>query len=142
MVTFKKKEEIIKLREGGKILAEILQNVAHLAKPGISTARLNEIAEELIKKFGARPSFKNFRSEKNVPPYPATLCTSINDEIVHCVPSQERILKDGDILGLDLGIWYKNFCTDYWICDFAICSAGRFFGDSRFGGSWCWLWCS
>ncbi|KKP98720.1 MAG: Methionine aminopeptidase [Parcubacteria group bacterium GW2011_GWC1_38_17] len=112
MVTFKKKEEIIKLREGGKILAEILQNVAHLAKPGISTARLNEIAEELIKKFGARPSFKNFRSEKNVPPYPATLCTSINDEIVHCVPSQERILKDGDILGLDLGIWYKNFCTD------------------------------
>lgn len=112
MVTLKKKEEIIKLREGGKILAEILQNVAHLARPGISTARLNEIAEDLIKKFGARPSFKNFRPEKSAPPYPATLCTSINDEVVHCVPSQERILKDGDILGLDLGIWYKDLCTD------------------------------
>lgn len=112
MIKLKTKEEIEILREGGKILTEILQNVAHLAKPGISTGRLNEIAEELIKKFGARPSFKNFRPEKGAPPYPAALCTSLNDEVVHCVPSQERILKDGDILGLDIGIWHKNLCTD------------------------------
>lgn len=112
MIKLKTKEEVAILREGGKILAEILQSVTHMAKPGISTARLNEIAENLIEKFGARPSFKNFRSEKNLPPYPASLCTSLNDEVVHCVPSQEKILKDGDILGIDLGIWHKNLCTD------------------------------
>lgn len=112
MITLKSKEEIKKLREGGKILAEILQNAAHLAKPGISTFRLNEIVENLIEKFGARSSFKNFRPEKSAPPYPAALCTSLNDEIVHAVPDKERILKEGDILGLDLGIWHKNLCTD------------------------------
>lgn len=113
MIKLKTKEEIAVLREGGKILAEILQNVAHLARPGISTARLNEIAEDLIKKFGARSSFKNFQPEKSALPYPAALCASLNDEVVHCIPSQDRILKDGDILGLDLGIWHKNLCTDF-----------------------------
>lgn len=112
MVSLKTKEEIAHLREGGKILAEILQTVAHLAKPGISTFRLNEVAEELIHKFGVKSSFKNYRPEKGIPPYPAALCTSLNDEVVHGVPSRERILKEGDILGLDLGIWHKNLCTD------------------------------
>lgn len=112
MIILKTKEEIIKLREGGKILAEILQAVAHLAKPGVSTFRLNEIAEEMIEKFNVRSSFKNYRPEKKSPPYPVALCTSLNDEIVHAVPSRERILQDGDILGLDIGIWHKNLCTD------------------------------
>lgn len=112
MISLKTKEEIEKLREGGKILAEILNTVAHLAKPGISTFRLNEIAEELIEKFGVRSSFKNYRPEKKSPPYPSALCTSLNDEIVHGVPSKERILQDGDVLGLDLGIWHAGLCTD------------------------------
>lgn len=112
MISLKTKEEIANLRDGGKILAEVLNTVAHLAMPGISTFRLNEVAEDLIQKFGARPSFKNYRPEKKSPPYPTALCTSLNDEVVHGVPSKERILQDGDVLGLDLGIWYGNLCTD------------------------------
>lgn len=112
MIKIKTKEEISALREGGKILAETLQIVAKSAKPGASTFELNKIAEDFIIKSGARPSFKNYRPEKGMPPYPAALCTSLNSEIVHCVPKRERILKDGDILGLDLGIWHKNLCTD------------------------------
>lgn len=112
MITLKTKEEIAILREGGKILAEALEIVAMSAKPGISTFELNKIAEDFIAKFGAKPSFKDYRPEKGMPPYPAALCTSLNDEIVHCVPKKERILKDGDILGLDLGVWHKNLCTD------------------------------
>lgn len=112
MALIKTKEEIEKLREGGKILAEVLQIVGRMAEPGISTFRLNEVAEGFIEKFGAKPSFKNFKPEPRSNPYPAGLCTSLNDEVVHCVPSRDRILKEGDILALDLGIWYKNLCTD------------------------------
>lgn len=112
MALIKTKEEIEKLREGGKILAEVLQIVGRMAEPGISTFRLNEVAEDLIEKFGAKPSFKNFKPEPRSNPYPAGLCTSLNDEVVHCVPSKDRILKEGDILALDLGVWYKNLCTD------------------------------
>lgn len=112
MSLIKTKEEIEKLREGGKILAEVLQAVGRMAEPGISTFRLNEIAENLIEKFGAKPSFKNFKPEPRSNPYPAGLCTSLNDEVVHCVPSKDRILKEGDILALDLGVWHKNLCTD------------------------------
>ena len=112
MALIKTKEEIEKLREGGKILAEVLQIVGRMAEPGVSTFRLNEVAENLIEKLGARPSFKNFKPEPRSTPYPAGLCTSLNDEVVHCVPSKDRILKEGDILALDLGVWYKNLCTD------------------------------
>lgn len=112
MSLIKTKEEIEKLREGGKILAEVLQAVGRMAEPGISTFRLNEIAENLIEKFGAKPSFKNFKPEPRSNPYPAGLCTSLNDEVVHCVPSKDKILKEGDILALDLGVWHKNLCTD------------------------------
>lgn len=112
MITLKTKEEIAVLREGGKILAEVLQIISRLAKPGISTFELNKVAEDFIAKFNARPSFKNYKPEKGMPPYPAALCTSLNNEVVHCIPKKERILQDGDILGLDLGVWYKNLCTD------------------------------
>lgn len=112
MITLKTKEEITILREGGKILAEVLHIVAKSAHHGVSTFELNKIAEDFIAKFNARPSFKNYKPEKGMPPYPAALCTSLNNEIVHCAPKKEIILKEGDILGLDLGIRYKNLCTD------------------------------
>jgi methionyl aminopeptidase len=100
------------LREGGQILAGVLNLVARHAKPGVSTGELNDIAEKEIKRLGATPSFKNYRAAAGDPPYPAALCTSINDEVVHGIPRRDRILKEGDIVGLDLGVWYKDLCTD------------------------------
>lgn len=93
------------IREGGKILGRILSLVANEARPGLDTGRLNEFANDLIDKSGVKPAFLNYDG------YPATLCTSINEEIVHCIPS-DRILKEGDILSLDLGIFHKGFCLD------------------------------
>jgi len=105
MVNIYSEKEIEIMREGGKILAKILKALNKKVKPGITTAYLNKVAEDLIFSFGAQPSFRGFND------YPAALCTSVNEEIVHAVPNK-RVLKNGDILTLDLGIRYKGFCTD------------------------------
>ncbi len=114
MIKIKTPEEIEIMAEGGKILAKIIKELEKQVKPGITTKELDRLAESLVLKFGGECSFKNY----NVPDdsaaknsYPACLCTSINDEIVHAVPS-ERKLKEGDIISLDLGIKYKGFHTD------------------------------
>lgn len=103
-------EEIETIAEGGRILHDILLQTAGLAKPGISTWQLNEFAEKEIEKAGGRPSFKNYGPKKNA--FPAGLCTSVNDVVVHGIPSQEEILKSGDIIGLDIGMEYKGLYTD------------------------------
>ncbi len=105
MINIYSEKEILIMQKGGRILAKILKLLNKKVGPGITTNSLNKIAEDLIFYYGAKPSFKGFNG------YPATLCTSINDEIVHAVPSK-RILKSGDILSLDLGIKYKGFYTD------------------------------
>lgn len=104
-IIIKTKDEIAVMREGGKILARILKKVSKMVKPGIATSELNRAAEALILKSGGRCSFLGYQG------YPACLCTSINEEIVHAIPS-DRILKEGDIISLDLGILYKGFHTD------------------------------
>jgi len=106
----KTREEISLIAEGGKILHDILYRTAELAKPGVSTWELNEFAEQEIGKAGGRPSFKFYGSKKN--PYPAGLCTSLNSEVVHGIPSKKTILKAGDVLGLDIGMEYKELYTD------------------------------
>lgn len=106
----KSKTEIDIIEQGGKILGEILQKTAKLAKPGISTFELNNFAENLITKAGGKPSFKGYGDKNN--PFPSGLCTSLNDEIVHGIPSKEIILKEGDILSLDIGMEYKGLYTD------------------------------
>ena len=105
MVNIYSEKEIEIMREGGKVLAKTLKTLSKKVKPGITTAYLNKVAEDLIFSFGAQPSFRGFND------YPAALCTSVNEEIVHAVPNK-RVLKNGDILTLDLGIRYKGFCTD------------------------------
>jgi len=104
-------EEIEIIAEGGKLLHDILQKTAELVKPGVSTWELNEFAEEMITKVGGRPSFKGYGPKKN--PFPAGLCTSINDVVVHGIPSKDAILKSGDIVGLDIGMEYKGLYTDH-----------------------------
>jgi len=103
-------EEINLIAEGGKILHEILKKTGALACSGVSTWDLNQFAENEIEKYGGTPSFKNFGDPKN--PFPAGLCTSINSVVVHGIPSGDIVLKNGDIIGLDIGMVYKNFYTD------------------------------
>ena len=107
----KTEKEIQAMREGGKILAKILEEVAKKVAPGVTTAFLNKEAIRLISAYGARPSFLGYRPKGAPSPYPAALCTSVNDEIVHAIPSKRK-LNEGDIIGLDLGIWYKDMCVD------------------------------
>lgn len=103
-------EEIDLIDEGGKLLRDILHRAGEMAKPGVSTKEINDFAEREIIKVGGRPSFIGYGSRKN--PFMAGLCTSINDAVVHGMPSDKDILKDGDIIGLDIGMEYKKLYTD------------------------------
>lgn len=102
----KSSEEIQAMRIGGKILAETLEYVLSKAKAGISTFELDKIAEEFIYSKKGKPAFKGFQG------FPATLCTSVNNAIVHGIPRQNEILKEGDLLKIDCGVLYQNLYTD------------------------------
>ena len=105
MITIKSEKEIEIMREGGKMLAGIMEELRKKVQPGITTKELDRVAETLIFKSGAEPAFKGYEN------FPATLCTSLNQVVVHGVPSNYK-LKSGDILSLDLGIKYKGFFSD------------------------------
>src|SRR3989344_1408896 len=105
-------KEIQILREGGNILAAVLYLVKEKVKLGVSAAELDELAEKEIKARGGEPSFKGYRTQLGDPAFPSSLCVSVNDEVVHGIPSKDKILKDGDIVGLDLGVKYKGLFTD------------------------------
>jgi len=105
MIKIKTEKEIEIMAQSGKILAQIMKEVVDKVEPGVTTKYLDKFAENLVFKYGAKPSFKNFNR------FPATLCTSINEELVHCIPSN-RELKDGDIISLDSGVLYKGYHSD------------------------------
>jgi len=111
MINIYSKKEIDVLREGGKILASVLFQVAEMAKPDVTTIELDKLAEKLVRENGGEPSFLRYKTYEDKIPYPASLCVSINDEVVHGIPGARKI-KDGDIVSLDLGMKYKNFFTD------------------------------
>ncbi len=98
--------EIALMREGGKILSEVLGKVVKAVRPGATTAELDALAERLIKEAGGEPAFKGYTASYAGTPYPSTLCASINDEVVHAPATPPRVLKDGDILSLDIGMRY------------------------------------
>lgn len=105
MITIKTKEEVAKLREGGQILALVLDELGRMAEPGTELMALERRAEEIISGAGAEPSFKGYQG------YPNAICASLNQEVVHC-PPDPRSLKQGDILSLDCGVKYKGLFTD------------------------------
>jgi len=109
--TVKTLEEIKLLRQGGHILATVLRQVTKQVKPGVSTAYLNDLAEHLLRRQGAEPSFLNYGQDSGNP-FPATLCTSVDNVVVHGIPSPQTILRAGQLIGLDIGCWYKGLCTD------------------------------
>ena len=107
MIQLKSPREIETMAEGGRILAATLDTVRAAVRPGISTGELDQLAEEFIRSHeGALPAFKGLYG------FPATLCTSVNSEIVHGIPSRQRVLKDGDILSIDVGVKYRGYYTD------------------------------
>ena len=112
MITIKTKEEIEILREGGKHLATVLYKLKEKVVPGISTKELDTYTEKIIYEMGDSPAFLNYRPEGANIPYPASLCISVNDEVVHGIPNKNRILKEGDIVSLDLGIKHQGLFTD------------------------------
>ncbi len=111
-IIIKTKEEIEILREGGKRLATVLYKVKEKVKPGISTKDLDDYTFKLIKEIGDEPAFLNYRPEGAEFPYPASICVSVNNEVVHGIPSTKRILQEGDIVSLDLGLKHKGLYTD------------------------------
>lgn len=110
-VILKSRREIDAMREAGRVVGMILERLREAAKPGVSTGELDELAAALIREHGVKSAFKGY-APGGLPPYPGVLCASINEEIVHGIPSRKRVLKEGDIIGLDFGIvkdgWYGD----------------------------------
>lgn len=99
--------------EAGRRLGVVLEEVSKIVAPGVSTEALDRLAEKLIREGGDEPAFLDYTPERAPRPYPATLCVSVNDEVVHGIPNEApRILKEGDIVALDLGLIHKGFIVD------------------------------
>jgi len=106
MITIKTPAQIDKMRANGRLLASCLYEVCTRVTPGVDTAHLDQIAEQMISDAGAIPAFKGYNG------FPSTICASINEEVVHGIPSKKRILKDGDIFSIDIGLIKDGFFSD------------------------------
>lgn len=106
MIEIKTPAEIESMRRASRVVAEVLLQLKPLVKPGVTTAELNDFAERRVRELGAVPAFLGYRG------YPATLCVSINEEIVHGIPSPKRIVREGDIVSLDMGAVIEGFYGD------------------------------
>ena len=105
-ITIKSAREIELMKEAGRILEIVHDELGKALKPGMSTYEIDRLGEELIRSYGCVPSFLNYNG------YPASICVSVNEEVVHGIPSRKRILKEGDIVGLDAGVIYKGYHSD------------------------------
>lgn len=105
-VTVKTEQEIERMREAGRILALVHQTLGKEIKPGMSTWDIDRLGEELIRSYGCEPSFLGLYG------YPASICVSVNEEVVHGIPRKDRILKEGDIVSLDAGVIYQGYHSD------------------------------
>jgi methionyl aminopeptidase len=112
MVYLKTKEEIALMRGAGKVVADVLDALRDLARPGVSTAELDRAAERLILESGGKASFKGYRPSMAERPFPGSICVAINEEIVHGIPSDARILEEGDIVSVDVGVLLKGYHGD------------------------------
>jgi len=106
MIHLKSPQELAIMRDANRIVAEILAEVAALAAPGVTTMELNDLSETLATNHRVRPAFKGYRG------FPCALCASVNEEVVHGIPSHSRVLRQGDVLSLDFGVIYRDFYGD------------------------------
>lgn len=105
-VTIKSSREIELMRQAGKILAKVHEGLEKELRPGMSTLDIDRLGEDMIRSFGCEPSFKNYQG------YPASICVSVNEEVVHGIPSKDRIIKEGDIVSLDAGVIWQGYQSD------------------------------
>ena len=105
-VTIKSPREIELMREAGRILAKVHEDLGKELRAGMSTLDIDRLGEEMIRSFGCEPSFKNYQG------YPASICVSVNEEVVHGIPTKDRIIREGDIVSLDAGVIYKGYHSD------------------------------
>ena len=112
MIVYKSPEEIDKMRRAGRIVASTIDRVLAQVRVGVTTAELDAVAETFIQEQGALPSFKGYGGGAGRVPFPAVICTSLNEEIVHGIPSKERVVAEGDLLKLDFGAIWKGFHAD------------------------------
>jgi methionyl aminopeptidase len=112
LVIIKTSEEIEGIRKSSRIVAEVLEVLKGFVRPGLTTWALNRKAEEVIRKRHARPAFKGYKPSFNSEPYPAAICASINEEVVHGLPSKRRVLREGDIVSVDVGVVLNGFFGD------------------------------
>ncbi|MGN0407243.1 MAG: type I methionyl aminopeptidase [Bacteroides sp.] len=105
-VSVKSQREIELMREAGKILAAVHEELEKIIEPGITTKHIDQVGYDIIKSYGCEPSFLNYEG------YPASICVSVNDEVVHGIPSRKRVLHEGDIVSLDAGVIYKGYHSD------------------------------
>lgn len=112
MALLKTPEEIHFMREGGALLSRALSAAVAAVAPGVSLKELDRIAEQTIREGGGTPSFLGYKTKKSDTPFPSTVCISVNEEVVHGLGNRDRRLIEGDLVGLDIGCWYKGLCTD------------------------------
>lgn len=112
MIRLKTPADLKIIKAGGQILATVIEEIISQIKPGVGTKELNDLAERLISRYGGRPSFKGYKAAWSENVYPAALCLSINEEVVHGLPLPNRLIKDGDIVGIDCGLEYQGYFTD------------------------------
>lgn len=105
-VSVKSPKEIEKMRKAGHLLEQVHNELAKMIRPGVSTWEIDHEGEKIIRELGCIPNFLNYNG------FPASFCTSINDEVVHGIPSKERILREGDIISLDAGLIYEGYHSD------------------------------
>jgi methionyl aminopeptidase len=112
-VVLKSKEEIALIRQAGKIVAQALDEIRRHTRPGVTTEELNKIAEDVLKRHKATPVFKGYPNQREgLPPFPKTITACINHELVHGIPSNKRVLQEGDIFSVDCGAYYQGWVGD------------------------------
>jgi len=119
MVTLKKPEEIAKMRRAGKVVADIHNAMREKIRPGIDTMSLSEEADRILEGASASASFKGYRVQGIMTPFPSVICVSINEEVVHGIPSRDRILSEGDIVSIDVGAIVDGYHGDA-ACTYAV----------------------
>ena len=105
-VTIKSDREIELMRQAGRLLAQVHEELAKIIRPGISTLDIDQVCEEIIRSYGCTPNFLHYQG------YPASVCVSVNEEVVHGIPRKDHILKEGDIVSLDTGLIYQGYHSD------------------------------
>ncbi|MGD0552004.1 MAG: type I methionyl aminopeptidase [Sedimentisphaerales bacterium] len=111
-ITLRSKREIGLMRDAGVVVADVLSKLQEIARPGVSTAYLDEVAADMTAQAGAQPLFKGVRSPYAKMPFPGVICASINEQVVHGIPSKQVTLKQGDILSIDFGVRLRGYCGD------------------------------